>query len=58
MLPKVKLELVARDADTEMVIEIILAAAKTGNMGDGKVFITPVAEVIRVRTGDRGESAL
>lgn len=58
LLPKVKLELVVREADTERVVSIIVAAARTGNIGDGKIFIIPVAEVIRVRTGERGEQAI
>ena len=58
MLPKVKLQLVVRDADTEKVISIILASARTGKIGDGQIFIIPVADVIRVRTGERGEQAI
>ncbi|MEK7847653.1 MAG: P-II family nitrogen regulator [Chloroflexota bacterium] len=58
MLPKVKLELVVADADTEKALEVILAAARTGNIGDGKIFVSPVTQVIRVRTGERGEKAL
>lgn len=58
MLPKIKLELVVADADTEEVIATIVAAARTGNIGDGKIFVIPVAEVIRVRTGERGETAI
>lgn len=58
MLPKVKLEMVVRDADVERVIEIICASARTGNIGDGKIFVSPVAQVIRVRTGERGEPAV
>ena len=58
MLPKVKLQLVVREADTEKVINIILASARTGKIGDGKIFVIPVAEVIRVRTGERGEQAI
>lgn len=58
MLPKVKLEVVVREADTEKVLEIIITHARTGNIGDGKIFVIPVAEVIRVRTGERGERAL
>jgi nitrogen regulatory protein P-II 1 len=58
MLPKTKLQLVVREADTEKVINIILASARTGEIGDGKIFITPVIEVIRVRTGERGEKAI
>ena len=58
MLPKAKLETVVRDADTQRVVEIILERARTGNIGDGKIFIIPVADVIRVRTGERGEGVL
>lgn len=58
MLPKVKLELVVADADTEKALEVILAAARTGNIGDGKIFVSPVTQVIRVRTGERGEKTL
>ncbi len=58
MLPKVKIEVVVRDADTEKVIKLICDDAHTGNIGDGKIFVTPVLEAIRVRTGERGEAAV
>jgi nitrogen regulatory protein P-II 1 len=58
MLPKAKLELVVRSSDTERAVNAIIAAARTGNIGDGKIFITPVSEVIRVRTGERGDAAI
>jgi len=58
MLPKVKLELVVRDADAERVVAVIISSARTGGIGDGKIFLSPVAEVIRVRTGERGEQAI
>ena len=58
MLPKVKLELVVRDEDTDKVCDIIIDTARTGEIGDGKLFIIPVSEIIRVRTGERGEVAL
>jgi nitrogen regulatory protein P-II 1 len=58
MLPKVKLELVVRDADTDQAVDIIVAHARTDNIGDGKIFIIPVNQVIRVRTGERGEEAI
>ena len=58
MLPKVKLQLVVRESDTEKVINTILASARTGKIGDGKIFVIPVTEVIRVRTGERGEKAI
>lgn len=58
MLPKTKLELVVREADTEKVIDIILNVARTGNIGDGKIFVIPVSQVIRVRTGERGDKVV
>lgn len=58
MLPKIKLELVVRDQDVEAVVDIILRNARTGNIGDGKVFLLPVTDAIRVRTGERGEAVL
>ena len=58
MLPKVKLEVVVADSNKEEVVGIIQKAAWTGNIGDGKIFVTPVEEAIRVRTGERGEVAV
>lgn len=58
LLPKVKLEIVVADSHAQQIIDIIMAQAKTGNVGDGKLFIYPVEEVIRIRTGDTGESAI
>ncbi len=58
MLPKSKVELVVKDADTERVIEVIIANARTGSIGDGKIFVTPVSDAVRVRTGERGEAAI
>ncbi|MDP3061712.1 MAG: P-II family nitrogen regulator [Chloroflexota bacterium] len=58
MLPKVKIETVVREQDTSRAVEIIIKAARTGSIGDGKIFILPVSEVVRVRTGERGEAAL
>ncbi len=57
-LPKVKIEVVVADKDSEKVLETILRTAKTGNIGDGKVFVTNMEETIRIRTGERGENAL
>jgi nitrogen regulatory protein P-II 1 len=57
-LPKVKLEVIAADSLVPKIIETIEAAAKTGRIGDGKIFVTPVEEVIRIRTGERGEAAI
>ena len=58
MLPKLKIEVVVKDADADKVVEIIMNAARTGNIGDGKIFIVPVEDAIRVRTGERGEVAV
>src|SRR5512147_444683 len=57
-LPKVKVEVVVSDAMVGKVVEVIERAAKTGRIGDGKIFVVPVEEVIRIRTGERGDEAL
>jgi len=57
-LPKIKLEVVVPDNIVETVIATIVKAAKTGNVGDGKIFVLPVEEVVRVRTEEVGEGAL
>ena len=57
-LPKVKVELVVKDDDVERVVESIVGAAKTGKIGDGKIFVTAVERVIRIRTGETDESAI
>ncbi len=58
MLPKVKLETVVADGAVEDVVATIVQAARTGHIGDGKIFIHPVEDAIRVRTGERGDAAL
>ncbi len=58
MLPKVKIEVVVADSRVEDLVNKICEAAHTGNIGDGKIFVIPVADAIRVRTKDRGEAAL
>lgn len=58
MLPKVKIELVVKESDTDNVVDIVIQAARTGDIGDGKIFVIPVADAIRVRTGERGDAAL
>ena len=58
MLPKVKLETVVKEEDTQRAIDIIIEHARTGNIGDGKIFVMPVANAIRIRTGEVGEVAL
>ena len=58
LLPKVKLEVVVTDLAVERVIEAIIQAARTGNIGDGKIFVIPVETAVRVRTGERGDVAV
>src|SRR4029079_4826744 len=58
LLPKVKVELVVPGARADEVVSTLMAAARTGNIGDGKIFIYEVADAIRIRNEDRGESAL
>ena len=57
-LPKVKLELVINDDQVDMAIAAILKAAHTGTIGDGKIFVMPVEQVIRIRTGEQGQAAV
>ena len=57
-LPKVKVEVVVKDDDVERCIDAILKAAKTGKIGDGKIFVTPVEQVVRIRTGETDEAAV
>ena len=57
-LPKVKVEIVVPDAKCDQVVDTIQAAAKTGRIGDGKIFILPCEEAVRIRTGERGEAAI
>ena len=57
-LPKVKLEIICSDDMVDRAVEAIINAARTGRIGDGKIFVSPVDEVIRIRTGERGEAAI
>ena len=57
-LPKIKLELIVAENMVEACIESIIKAAHTGKIGDGKIFVSPVEQVIRIRTGETGESAI
>ena len=57
-LPKIKIEVVAPDDMVESVVEAIQAAARTGKIGDGKIFVSDVLDVIRIRTGERGPQAV
>jgi nitrogen regulatory protein P-II 1 len=58
LLPKVKLEVFVRDEEAEKVLGTIVQVAKTGEIGDGKVFVLPVEEAVRIRTGEKGEEVL
>ena len=58
LIPKLKIEVVADDQDAADVVNLIVKAAATGKIGDGKVWVTPVDDVVRVRTGERGTDAL
>lgn len=58
MVPKVKFEIVVDDGRADELVELIANTARTGNVGDGKIFIFPVEEVVRIRTGERGGAAV
>jgi nitrogen regulatory protein P-II 1 len=57
-LPKIKIEIVVRDGDAEQVVSSIAAAGKTGQIGDGKIFISTIDDAVRIRTGESGEEVL
>jgi nitrogen regulatory protein P-II 1 len=58
LVPKIKIEVIVPDGAVMRVVETISKAAKTGKIGDGKIFVLPVEEAVRIRTGERGEGAL
>lgn len=58
LLPKVKIEIVLTDKDVDAVVDVITKAARTGEIGDGKIFITKIENAIRIRTGEKGDAAL
>ena len=58
IVPKVKIAVVVEDDEADAVIDAVMASARTGEVGDGKIFVSPVEEVIRIRTGERGSSAI
>ncbi|CEK19244.1 nitrogen regulatory protein P-II family [Chthonomonas calidirosea] len=58
LLQKVKIEIVVKDSEAQLVAETIAKAARTGEIGDGKIFLSPISDVIRIRTGETGETAL
>ncbi len=57
-LPKVKIEVIAPDDKAQAIVETIMNAARTGRIGDGKIFVYPIAEVVRIRTGETGNAAI
>jgi nitrogen regulatory protein P-II 1 len=57
-LPKIKIEIVVKDGDVEKLVKAISGIARTGEIGDGKIFIYPVEDTIRIRTGEKGEGAI
>ena len=57
-LPKVKIEVAVNDSQVQRVLETIIRTAKTGSIGDGKIFVQPLEDVVRIRTGERGGSAI
>jgi len=57
-IPKIKMEIIVSDDMVANVVDTIADSAKTGRIGDGKIFVTPIDEVVRIRTGERGEDAL
>lgn len=58
MVPKVKFEIVVDDGEVDGLVDTIVAAARTGEVGDGKIFVAPIEEVVRIRTGERGAAAV
>lgn len=58
LLQKVKIEVVVKDVDVERIVKLIMDKARTGKIGDGKIFVSSVENVIRIRTGDKGEGAV
>jgi nitrogen regulatory protein P-II 1 len=58
LLPKTRLEIIVKDEEVDEVVDTIVKTAQTGDIGDGKIFISPVDEVVRIRTGEKGEKAV
>jgi len=58
LVPKYKLEIIVADKDAQTVIDTLVSSARTGEVGDGKIFVTDMAEAVRIRTGEVGEAAL
>jgi nitrogen regulatory protein P-II 1 len=57
-VPKIKVEIVVPDNMVQQVLDVILTSAKTGRIGDGKIFVLPIEEAVRIRTGEKGEGAI
>ena len=57
-IPKIKMEIIVSDQVVTQVVDVIAEAAKTGRIGDGKIYVTPIDEIVRIRTGERGEDAI
>ena len=57
-LPKIKIDLVVADDEVDSIISVIIEAAKTGKIGDGKIFVSPVEKIVRIRTGEQDEEAI
>ena len=57
-LPKIKIDLVVADDDVDSIISVIIEAAKTGKIGDGKIFVSPIEKIVRIRTGEQDEEAI
>ena len=58
LLPKIKIEMVTPESNVEKVIEVLSATARSGKIGDGKIFVSPVDDAVRIRNGERGETVL
>ncbi|MEN3012304.1 MAG: P-II family nitrogen regulator [Dictyoglomus thermophilum] len=58
LIPKIKIEMVVKDSEVENIVRVIIESARTGEIGDGKIFISEIADAIRIRTGERGERAI
>ncbi len=57
-IPKIKMEIIVSDEIVSQVVDTVAEAAQTGRIGDGKIFVTPIDEIVRIRTGERGEDAI
>jgi nitrogen regulatory protein PII len=58
MIPKLKLEIVVKDEDVKPIVQAIMAASRTGMAGDGKIFVSPISQIFRIRTGEENEDAI